>query len=73
MPNLTGIEIVTILKQDPATAYIPVVAYTVWEHSTWREPVLQAGMVEYLIKPAMPEVLKGTIERFTAAQGVCGR
>src|SRR5919198_237501 len=73
MPNLTGIEIATILKKNPATAHIPIVAYTAWEHSTWKEPALQAGMVEYLIKPTMPDVLKATIERFTAAQDVCGR
>ena len=54
MPNLTGIEIATILKKNPATAHIPIVAYTAWEHSTWKEPALQAGMVEYLINPPCP-------------------
>ena len=66
MPNLTGIEIAKILKQNPATAHIPIVAYTAWEHSSWKEPALQAGMVEYLVKPATPEELKSTIEKYTA-------
>jgi CheY-like chemotaxis protein len=66
MPRMTGVEIAKLLKQNPATAQIPIVAYTAWEHSTWKEPALQAGMVEYLIKPTPPAVLKATIERFTA-------
>jgi CheY-like chemotaxis protein len=66
MPNMTGIDIAKILKQNPATAHIPIVAYTAWEHSTWKEPALEAGMVEYLVKPTLPDVLKATIERFTA-------
>jgi putative two-component system response regulator len=65
MPNLTGVEIAKILKQNSATAHIPIVAYTAWEHTLWKEPALQAGMVEYLIKPVTPDVLKATIERFT--------
>ena len=55
-----------MLKENPATAHISVVAYTAWDHTRWRQPALEAGMVEYLVKPALPEVLKATIEKYTA-------
>ncbi len=55
-----------IMMDLPATAHIPVVAYTAWDHTRWRQPALEAGMVEYLVKPALPEVLKATIEKYTA-------
>ena len=31
MPKMTGIEIAKLLKQNTATAHIPIVAYTAWE------------------------------------------
>jgi CheY-like chemotaxis protein len=64
MPGVSGIETAKTLKQNPATAHIPVVAYTAWEHMSWRESALQAGVVEYLVKPVGPEVLKSTIEKY---------
>jgi len=66
MPGVTGIDAARMLKENPATAHIPVVAYTAWDHTRWRQLVLEARMVEYLVKPALPEVLKATIEKYTA-------
>jgi CheY-like chemotaxis protein len=66
MPGVTGIDAARMLKENPATAHIPVVAYTAWDHTRWRQPAFEAGMVEYLVKPALPEVLKATIEKYTA-------
>jgi two-component system cell cycle response regulator DivK len=64
MPGMTGIEAARTLKANPATAHIPIVAYTAWDSERWREPALNAGMIEYLVKPVLPEILKETIEKF---------
>lgn len=67
MPGVSGIETAKILKRDPLTAYIPIIAYTAWEHTSWKEPALEAGMVEYLLKPTDPAALKSTIEKYTGS------
>jgi len=65
LPGISGIETAKTLKQNPATAHIPIVAYTAWEHTSWKEPALEVGMLEYLLKPAEPVALKLMIEKYT--------
>jgi len=40
-----------ILKQDPATAGIPIVVLTATTLGTWKTRALKAGVAKYLIKP----------------------
>jgi len=63
LPGLNGIETTSRIKQDPTTAHIPVVAYTVWGEE-FKEIALRAGMAEFLTKVTPPRVLKETVERF---------
>ena len=65
LPDIDGIKTTAIIKQNPKTAQIPVVALTAWMSELWREKAMKVGIVGYLIKPVMPETLKHTIERFT--------
>ncbi len=65
LPDMSGIEIVARLKQEPSTSHIPVVLYTAWSHEEWQERALKVGVAEYLVKPTPFPILKETIERFT--------
>jgi CheY-like chemotaxis protein len=65
LPDIDGIKTTTILKQNPKTSHIPVVALTAWMSELWREKALKVGIVGYLLKPVTPETLKQTIDRFT--------
>jgi DNA-binding response OmpR family regulator len=63
MPGMSGIELVGELRDEPATAAIPIVMLTA---RTQRSDLLQAtaaGVDYYLIKPFSPGELLETVER----------
>jgi PAS domain S-box-containing protein len=51
LPGISGIEVLRILRQDPATAHIPVVALSANAMPRDIEKGLQAGFFRYLTKP----------------------
>jgi CheY-like chemotaxis protein len=65
LPDVDGVKTTAILKQNPKTSHIPVVALTAWMSDLWREKALKVGIVAYLVKPVAPQILKQTIEQFT--------
>jgi two-component system, cell cycle response regulator DivK len=65
LPDVDGVKTTAILKQNPKTSRIPVVALTAWVSELWREKALKVGIVDYQLKPVSPQVLKQTIEKFT--------
>lgn len=70
LPGMDGIETTIKLKQNPKTAHIPVIAYTVWGEE-FKEKALKAGMVHFLRKTDPPQTLTEMIEKLlsTIAQG----
>jgi two-component system cell cycle response regulator DivK len=64
LPDADGIKTTAILKQNPKTSHIPVVALTAWLSELWREKALKVGIVDYQLKPVSPQTLKQTIEKF---------
>ena len=65
LPEVDGIKTTAMLKQNPKTSRIPVVALTAWMSELWREKASKVGIVSYLLKPVSPQTLKQTIEKFT--------
>ena len=65
LPDVDGVKTTAILKQNPKTACIPIVALSAWVSEVWREKALKVGILDYLLKPVSPHVLKQTIEKFT--------
>jgi CheY-like chemotaxis protein len=65
LPDVDGVKTTAILKQNPKTSRIPVVALTAWMSELWRERASKVGIVSYLLKPISPQMLKQTIEKFT--------
>ena len=65
LPDADGIKTTAILKKNPKTSHIPVVALTAWMSELWREKALKVGLVGYLLKPVTPQTLRQTIEQFT--------
>ena len=51
LPGISGIEALKILREDPATAHIPVVALSANAMPRDIEKGLQAGFFRYLTKP----------------------
>jgi two-component system, cell cycle response regulator DivK len=65
LPDVDGVKTTAILKQNPKTARIPIVALTAWMSELWREKASKVGIVGYLLKPVTPQTLRQTIEQFT--------
>ena len=65
LPDVDGVKTTAILKQNPKTSHIPVVALTAWMSELWQEKALKVGIVGYLLKPVTPQTLRQTIEQFT--------
>jgi len=65
LPDVDGIKTTALLKQNPKTSNVPVVALTAWMSELWREKASKVGIVSYLLKPVSPQILKQTIEKFS--------
>ncbi len=65
LPGLDGIAAATVIKQNPKTAGIPIVALSARLEQTWKAKALRAGMTMYLTKPAAPHTITRIIEQLT--------
>jgi two-component system, cell cycle response regulator DivK len=65
LPDVDGVETTAMLKQNPKTSHIPVVALTAWMSALWEEKASKVGITTYLIKPVSLQILKETIEENT--------
>lgn len=64
LPDIDGIKTTAMLKQNPKTAHIPVVALTAWMSALCEEKALKVGIVTYLLKPTSPQTLKKIIDEY---------
>src|SRR5438132_13182673 len=65
LPDLDGVKTTAILKQNPKTSHIPVVALTAWMSVLWEEKASKLGLTTYLIKPVLLQMVKESIEEYT--------
>ena len=65
LPDLDGLRTSALLKQNPKTSHIPIVALTAWMSELWREKASKVGIKTYLLKPVSSRMLKEAIEKFT--------
>jgi two-component system cell cycle response regulator DivK len=65
LPEVDGIKTTAMLRNNPRTSHIPVVALTAWMSALWQEKAEKVGITTYLIKPISPQMLKETIEEYT--------
>jgi two-component system cell cycle response regulator DivK len=61
MPDMNGLDVAALLKNDASTAQIPLIAMTV--HRISASTVHEAGCEEYLPKPFMPSELGRLLTR----------
>ena len=62
MPGLSGPEVAKVLRQDPATAHIPIIMLTARGQEMDKEQGLAMGAYAYLIKPFSPLELLEKVE-----------
>jgi len=62
LPGMDGVSLVRVLKADPETADIQIVAVTSYPERFPRSEVLAAGCVAYISKPIDTRALPGQLE-----------
>jgi two-component system, cell cycle response regulator DivK len=67
LPEVSGLEVVRWLKDDPALCHIPIVAITAFAMRGDEERMLACGCVGYLSKPISIERFLATVQHFAAA------
>ncbi len=68
LPDMSGYEILSQLKESETFRQIPVVMLTAKIGATDRQKGLQAGAVAYLTKPFNPDELHSTVAQYTSVR-----
>jgi DNA-binding response OmpR family regulator len=72
LPGLNGFDICESLKQDPATASVPIIMLTGMHGQFGRFAGLEAGASEFLFKPFDPDQLIAKVEELLSRAGKAG-
>ena len=62
LPGMSGLDALGVLKLDPSTAVIPVIALTAAASDRDRQRGAQAGFYRYLTKPVQVDELVSALE-----------
>jgi len=73
MPEMDGMEVLTALKRDTNTMYIPVIMLTSKEDSRDIDLAIAKGVVDYIVKPfnsfQVPEMVRKYLEQIHPNSG----
>lgn len=72
LPGMSGLDAARILKSDPQTADIPLVALTAQAMAGNEEQILGAGCDGYLAKPVRRDQFRITLQRFLGTASLMG-
>lgn len=64
MPHMSGEEFLYYLKNNALLKHIPVIILSSEENTTERIQMLEAGAVDYIVKPFNPMELKARIKKY---------
>ncbi len=64
LPNISGIEVVQLIKKEPKIKHIPIIAVTAFAMQNDEEQILAAGCEGYLPKPISIEPFVETIQKY---------
>ena len=67
MPLMDGYEATRVLKADPETQKIPIIAVTAHAMVTDRQAAQEAGCDDYISKPVEPQGIRSAVERWIGA------
>jgi PAS domain S-box-containing protein len=66
LPGMSGLEALAVLRNDPSTAAIPIIALTAAASERDRQRGMQAGFYRYLTKPVKVDELVSALETLLA-------
>jgi putative two-component system response regulator len=62
MPEIDGYQCLTLLRQNPRTADIPVILVTAMDGVDQEERGLELGAVDYITKPVRPRIVRARVQ-----------
>ena len=65
LPDSSGLKTAKRIKDNSRTSQIPIVACSGWKSDEIIAQAVEAGIVEFLVKPISPELLAEVIEKLT--------
>jgi len=68
MPLIDGFEVCRRLKEDPATAKVPILMLSAAAHADSVNRGLEAGAEDYMVKPFEPEKLSEKVNEIFAKE-----
>lgn len=68
IPHVNGWDATRILKADPATAGVPIVALTAHAFETDRALAVEVGCAGYLVKPIEPRQVVAEVRRLLGVE-----
>ena len=72
IPIIDGWEATQVLKHDPKTNDIPIIALTAHALASDREKAMEVGCDGYLAKPCEPRAVVAEVQRFLGKPGAAG-
>ncbi|MFM7621352.1 MAG: response regulator [Alphaproteobacteria bacterium] len=69
LPDISGFEVMELLKKDPLSATVPVIAVTACVHAEEQHLAKSKGFHGYMTKPVDMNAMLGIVQSF-AKQGV---
>jgi CheY-like chemotaxis protein len=69
LPGMSGADALGLLRRDPRTKDIPVIALTAAASERDKQRGMQAGFYRYLTKPVKVDELIGALESLLARSG----
>ena len=67
LPDIKGVEVARVIRKDLAKKVIPIIGCSAFRE--YREAALEAGMVDYLVKPITPELITAKVKQFISEAG----
>jgi CheY-like chemotaxis protein len=63
LPDMSGVEVISLLKSNPITEHIPVIICTAYVNEAERKKIFQHGAVEIVTKPVTSFDLLEALQR----------
>jgi len=61
MPQMSGFEVCRLIKEDPQTSHIKILAVTGYDTEENRDKIMKAGADDYMTKPLPSDALLGRV------------
>jgi len=61
MPQMSGFEVCRLIKEDPQTSHIKILAVTGYDTEENRDKIMKAGADDYMAKPLSKDALLGHV------------